>query len=244
MIEFKNISKSYVARKKAVDDLDLTVNDGEIFGFLGPNGAGKTTTIKMMTGILKPTKGSILISGKDIEREAIEAKMKFGYIPDSPDMFLRLKGIEYLNFIANIYEISLEERKEKIEQLSEKFEMTEHLTERISDYSHGMRQKIFIIGVLLHDPQNWIMDEPMTGLDPKSSHLLKELMREHADKGNTVFFSTHILEVAEKICDRIGIIHNGKLIAVGTVEEIKNQFSKDDSLENIFLEITENEENN
>ena len=244
MIEFKNISKSYVARKKAVDDLDLTVNDGEIFGFLGPNGAGKTTTIKMMTGILKPTKGSILISGKDIEREAIEAKMKFGYIPDSPDMFLRLKGIEYLNFIANIYEISLEERKEKIEQLSEKFEMTEHLTERISDYSHGMRQKIFIIGVLLHDPQNWIMDEPMTGLDPKSSHLLKELMREHADKGNTVFFSTHVLEVAEKICDRIGIIHNGKLIAVGTVEEIKNQFSKDDSLENIFLEITENEENN
>ena len=244
MIEFKNISKSYVAGKKAVDDLDLTVNDGEIFGFLGPNGAGKTTTIKMMTGILKPTKGSILISGKDIEREAIEAKMKFGYIPDSPDMFLRLKGIEYLNFIANIYEISLEERKEKIEQLSEKFEMTEHLTERISDYSHGMRQKIFIIGVLLHDPQNWIMDEPMTGLDPKSSHLLKELMREHADKGNTVFFSTHVLEVAEKICDRIGIIHNGKLIVVGTVEEIKNKFSKDDSLENIFLEITENEENN
>lgn len=244
MIEFRNVSKSYVVGKNAVEDLNLAVNDGEIFGFLGPNGAGKTTTIKMMTGILKPTTGRILISGKDIENDDIEAKKSFGYIPDTPDMFLRLKGIEYLNFIANIYEVSLEERKARIEQLAEKFEMKEHLTSKISEYSHGMKQKIFIIGVLLHNPQNWIMDEPMTGLDPKSSHLLKELMREHADKGNTVFFSTHVLEVAEKICDRIGIIHNGKLIVTGTVEEIKNKFSKDDSLENIFLEITENEENN
>jgi len=214
MIEFKNVTKSYVAGKKAVDDLSLTINDGEIFGFLGPNGAGKTTTIKMITGILKMTKGQIFISGKDIEKEPIAAKKNFGYVPDNPEMFLRLKGIEYLNFIADVYEIPVNDRKEKIEQLAEKFEMAENLIVKISDYSHGMKQKIFIMGALLHEPQNWIMDEPMTGLDPKASHLLKEMMREHANKGNTVFFSTHVLEVAEKICDRIGIIQHGKLIAV------------------------------
>lgn len=244
MIEFKNISKEYIAGKKAVNSLNLTINDGEIFGFLGPNGAGKTTTIKMMTGILKPTTGQILISGKDIEADAVEAKKNFGYVPDSPDMFLRLRGVEYLNFVADIYEVSLEDRKSRIEKLAQTFEMTENLSNKISDYSHGMRQKIFIMGVLLHDPQNWIMDEPMTGLDPRASHILKELMKEHASKGNAVFFSTHVLEVAEKLCDRIGIIHNGKLIAVGTVDEIKNKFSKDESLENIFLEITENEKDN
>lgn len=230
--------------KKAVDDLNLTINDGEIFGFLGPNGAGKTTTIKMMTGILKPTNGQILISGNDIEKDAIEAKMHFGYVPDNPEMFLRLKGIEYLNFIADIYEVDTKMREERVQYLSEKFEMSDSLSMKISDYSHGMKQKIFIMGVLLHEPQNWIMDEPMTGLDPKASHLLKEMMREHAQKGNTVFFSTHVLEVAEKICDRIGIINQGKLIMVGKVEEIKLKFSKDTSLENIFLEITENEKDN
>lgn len=244
MIEFKNIYKSYIVGKNAVDNLNLKINDGEIFGFLGPNGAGKTTTIKMMTGILKPTSGQILISGKDIEKEAIEAKKSFGYVPDNPEMFLRLKGIEYLNFIADVYDVKEDERKELIEMLVQKFDMSESLSIKISDYSHGMKQKIFIIGALLHKPQNWIMDEPMTGLDPKASHILKELMREHADKGNTVFFSTHVIEVAEKICDRIGIINKGNLISVGTVEEIKNKFSKDESLENIFLEITENEENN
>lgn len=244
MIELKDVSKSYIAGKYAVDDLNLTIKSGEIFGFLGPNGAGKTTTIKMITGILKPTKGQILISGKDIQKDSIDAKKKFGYVPDSPEMFLRLKGIEYLNFIADVYEISSTERKNKIELLANKFDMIDSLTAKIANYSHGMKQKIFIMGVLLHEPQNWIMDEPMTGLDPKASHLLKELMREHAQKGNTVFFSTHVLEVAEKICDRIGIINNGKIIAVGTVEEIKNKFQKEESLENIFLEITENEENN
>lgn len=214
MIELKNVYKSYVMGKNAVENINLTVNDGEIFGFLGPNGAGKTTTIKMITGILKPTSGKILISGKDIENESIQAKKNFGYIPDNPNMFLKLKGIEYLNFIADVYDLLPAYRKQKIEQLSEKFEMINNLSSKISDYSHGMRQKIFIMGVLLHEPQNWIMDEPMTGLDPKGSYLLKELMREHANKGNAVFFSTHILEVAEKICDKIGIINNGKLVAV------------------------------
>ena len=206
MIELKNVFKSYVTGKNAVENLNLTINDGEIFGFLGPNGAGKTTTIKMITGILRPTNGQILISKKDIDDESIEAKKMFGYVPDNPEMFLKLKGIEYLNFIADIYDVSIEERKERIETLGAKFEMADSLNTKISDYSHGMKQKIFIMGVLLHKPQNWIMDEPMTGLDPKASHLLKELMREHAKEGNCVFFSTHVLEVAEKICDRIGII--------------------------------------
>ena len=243
MIELKKVTKSYVSGKNAVDHLELTVKDGEIFGFLGPNGAGKTTTIKMLTGILKPTEGKILISGKDIEKEAIEAKKNFGYVPDSPEMFLRLRGMEYLNFIADMYDMDSRERKEIVEELAQKFEMQGNLNNKISEYSHGMKQKIFIMGVLMHQPKNWIMDEPMTGLDPKASHLLKELMREHANKGSTVFFSTHVLEVAEKICDRIGIINNGKLITVGTVEEIKKQFCGNESLENIFLEITENEKN-
>lgn len=244
MLEFKDVCKSYVANKNAVDNLNLTIKDGEIFGFLGPNGAGKTTTIKMLTGILKPTKGEILISGKNIEKEPIEAKKNFGYVPDSPDMFLKLTGHEYLNFMADVYEITAEKRKAKINELSDKFEMSKNLSDKISSYSHGMRQKIILMGVLIHEPQNWIMDEPMTGLDPKASYLLKEMMKEHAKKGNTIFFSTHVLEVAEKICDRIGIINNGKLIAVGTVDEIKKKFNEDSSLENIFLEITEDEKNN
>lgn len=244
MIEFKNISKSYVEGKNAVDSLNLVVNDGEIFGFLGPNGAGKTTTIKMLTGIIEPTEGDIIISGKSIKSDALEAKKTFGYVPDSPDMFLNLTGYEYLNFLANVYEIPDEVRKERIKYYSEQFEIADNLEQRISSYSHGMRQKIVLIGVLIHEPQNWILDEPMTGLDPKAAHTLKEMMREHCEKGNTVFFSTHVLEVAEKICDRIGIINNGKLIACGTVTEIKEKFSSDESLENIFLEITENEENN
>lgn len=244
MLEFKNVCKSYSEGKNAVDNLNLTINAGEIFGFLGPNGAGKTTTIKMLVGILKPTSGEILINGKSIEKDSIEAKKMFGYVPDNPDMFLKFTGIEYLNFIADVYEIPSDKRKSRIEILSEKFEMKNNLSEKISSYSHGMRQKIILMGVLLHEPNNWIMDEPMTGLDPKASHLLKEMMKEHAKKGNAVFFSTHVLEVAEKVCDRIGIINNGKLIALGTVDEIKRKFNDDESLENIFLEITENEENN
>lgn len=241
MIEFKNVSKSYVSNKFAVEDLNLKINDGEIFGFLGPNGAGKTTTIKMLTGILKPTNGEIFINDVNIETSPIEAKKNFGYVPDSPDIFLNLTGNEYLNFMADMYEIS--DRKNKIMELAQKFEMANNLGERISSYSHGMRQKIILIGALLSEPKNWILDEPMTGLDPKASHLLKEMMREHANKNNTVFFSTHVLEVAEKICDRVGIISDGKLVALGTISEIKDKFNEG-TLENIFLEITENEQNN
>lgn len=239
MIEIKNVNKSYVKGKKSIDNLNLEVKNGEIFGFLGPNGAGKTTTIKMITGILEIDEGDILIDGTSISKEPVEAKLKFGFVPDNPDMFLKLKGIEYLNFLSDIYKIPKEERKEKIESLSKKFEIYENLNDRIQSYSHGMRQKINVIGTLLHNPKNWILDEPMTGLDPKSSHDLKEMMKEYAKAGNTVFFSTHVLEVAEKLCDRIGIINKGKLIFVGTYEEMKKQFKEDASLEDLFLEITE-----
>lgn len=241
MIEFKDVSKSYIKDKKSVDSLNFSVQDGEIFGFLGPNGAGKTTTIKMLTGILDiDVGGDILIDGKSIKSNPLEAKKQFGYIPDSPDMFLKLKGIEYLNFIADIYEISKEDRKERIENLAKKFKIYDDLDSRMESYSHGMRQKLMIISVLLHNPKNWILDEPMTGLDPKSAFDLKEMMKVHAKNGNTVFFSTHVLEVAEKLCDRIGIINKGKLLFVGTFEEMKSKLKENASLEDLFLEITEN----
>ena len=242
MIKIENVSKSYVKGKKSIDNLNLEIKDGEIFGFLGPNGAGKTTTIKMITGILNIDEGDIFIDGKSITKEPIDAKKEFGFVPDSPDMFLKLKGIEYLNFLADIYGIPNEKRKERIEELTKKFEIYDNLTSEIQSYSHGMRQKIVICGALLNNPRNWILDEPMTGLDPKSSHDLKEMMRKHIKDGNTVFFSTHVLEVAEKLCDRVGIINKGKLVFVGTYEEMKNKFKENKSLEDLFLEITENEE--
>lgn len=239
MIEVKNVSKSYVKNKKSVDSLNLQIKDGEIFGFLGPNGAGKTTTIKMITGILSIDEGDIIIDGNSIVNNPVEAKKVFGFVPDNPDMFLKLKGIEYLNFLADIYQISEEDRKNKIENLSKKFEIYESLNQRIESYSHGMRQKVVLIGALLHEPKNLILDEPMTGLDPKSSHDLKQILKEHTKKGNSVFFSTHVLEVAEKLCDRIGIINKGKLIFVGTYEEMKQKFKENASLEELFLEITD-----
>lgn len=241
MIEIKNVSKSYVKEKKSVDGLNLEIKNGEIFGFLGPNGAGKTTTIKMITGILNIDDGDILIDGKSIKTDAIEAKKQFGFVPDNPDIFLRLKGIEYLNFVADIYNVPEDIRKERIETLAKQFEIYDDLNSVMQGYSHGMRQKLIIISVLLHNPKNWILDEPMTGLDPKASFKLKELMREHSRAGNTVFFSTHVLEVAEKLCDRVGIINKGKLIFVGTYEELKEKFSENSTLEELFLEITENE---
>ena len=241
MIEIKNVSKSYVKGKKILDNLNLEIKNGEIFGFLGPNGAGKTTTIKIITGILDSDEGDVLIDGKSITDSPVEAKKSFGFVPDNPDMFLKLKGIEYLNFMADVYEISTKKRKEKIEELTKKFEIYKELNNPIQSYSHGMRQKIVICGALLSEPNNWILDEPMTGLDPKSSYDLKEMMREHAKSGKTVFFSTHILEVAEKLCDRVGIINKGKLVFVGTLEEMKEKFKENGSLEELFLEITENE---
>ena len=212
MIKLENVSKSYVKGVKSVDSLNLEIKDGEIFGFLGPNGAGKTTTIKMITGILNTDEGKILIDDKDIKNEGISAKKDIGFVPDTPDIFLKLKGIEYLNFMGDIYEVPKDIRTKRIEELTKKFEIYNNLNEEMQGYSHGMRQKIIICGALLSNPKNWILDEPMTGLDPKAAFDLKEMMRQHAKKGNCIFFSTHVLEVAEKLCDRVGIINKGKLI--------------------------------
>ena len=238
MIEIKHVTKTF-GTKKAVDDLDLTIPSGEIIGFIGPNGAGKTTTIKMMTGVLNPDEGDILINGKSIQKEPLEAKRQFGLVPDSPDMFLRLKGIEYLNFMGDIYEVDTQVRQQRIEALAETFEMKEALNDKILSYSHGMRQKIIIMGVLINEPEVWILDEPMTGLDPQSSFRLKQMMKEHAAKGKTVFFSTHVLEVAEKLCDKIAIIAHGKMIYFGTLEDLRAQHGENQSLEELFLEVTE-----
>ncbi|PFW59286.1 ABC transporter [Bacillus cereus] len=241
MIEITNVSKSYNGSTYAVKDLSLSVPSGEIFGFLGPNGAGKSTTIKMITGIHGVDKGTITINGKDIMKEPMEAKKTFGYVPDSPDVFLRLKGIEYLNFMADMYEVPKEARQERIESLAKKFDLYNALSDQIQSYSHGMRQKIVIIGVLVHEPDVWILDEPLTGLDPKSAYILKEMMREHADKGKIVFFSTHVLEVAEKICDRVAIINKGNLQFKGNLDEMRDHFKSNESLEKMFLEMTGNE---
>ena len=238
MLSIQNVSKTYSKGKvKAVDNISLSVKKGEIFGFLGPNGAGKTTTIKMITGILPIDNGKISISGFDIEKEPIKAKMNMGFVPDTHDIYERLKGIEYLNFIADVYEVPSDIRKERIDKYLDMFEMKKAAGQPIKSYSHGMKQKIIVTGALLHQPPLWIMDEPLTGLDPKSSHLLKEEMNSHCTNGNTVFFSTHVLEVAEKICHRIGIINKGKIIAVGTIDELRQ--SQDASLESIFLSLTE-----
>lgn len=239
MITLNNVSKSYDNKVKAVDNASLTINDGEIFGFLGPNGAGKTTTIKMLTGILLPDSGEITINGLDIAKNPLEAKRQFGFVPDDPNVFLRLKGIEYLKFMADIYGIDSATRGERIEYLAKTLEMDTALNDKIQSYSHGMRQKMVIMGALLHNPSVWILDEPMTGLDPKSSFALKEMMKEHTTKGNTVFFSTHVLEVAEKLCDRIAIINKGKILFCGTIEELRNHRTENQSLEEMFLEMVD-----
>lgn len=241
MIEISSVTKTYNGTTKAVDSLNLDIRNGEIFGFLGPNGAGKTTTIKMITGITELDQGEINLNGISIVKDPLKAKKQFGFVPDSPDMFLRLKGIEYLNFMGDMYEVPKDLRKERIEVLSKRFDMSDALNDKIQTYSHGMRQKIVIMGAIMHDPSIWILDEPLTGLDPKSAHILKEMMREHADNGNTVFFSTHVLEVAEKLCDRVAIINKGKILFCGTLEEIKEHMKENSSLENMFLEMTENE---
>ena len=241
MIEMKNVSKSYIRGQKVIDNINLEIKNGEILGFIGPNGAGKTTIIKMMTGILDIDEGDILIDGKSIKKQPYEAKKEIGLIPDSPDMFLNLKGIQYLNFMADIYRVSEEDRKKIIKDLSKTFEIEDALNEKIESYSHGMRQKIVIIGTLLHSPKNWILDEPITGLDPKAIYDLKIMMREYAKKGNVVFFSTHILEVAENLCDRVVIINKGKIIFIGKIEELKQKMKENNSLEELFMEIISND---
>jgi ABC-2 type transport system ATP-binding protein len=240
VIELTHVSKSYNKGKvKAVDDLSLTVRSGEIFGFLGPNGAGKTTTIKMIVGLLKPDMGTITINDLDTQRESLRCKAMTTYVPDYPAVYERLSGLEYLNFIGDVYGVPKKERLERIEKWLDIFELKQAVSSPIQSYSHGMKQKIVLTAALLPAPQVMVLDEPMVGLDPRAAHQLKELMREHCDQGKTLFFSTHIMEVAEKLCDRIGIINKGKLIASGTMDELKTIDHSDESLENIFLELTE-----
>lgn len=237
MIKLKQVSKSYSGKVKAVDQIDLSVTRGEIFGFLGPNGAGKTTTIKMITGILTPDSGTVEVNGHNIVTEPLEAKRSFGFVPDDPNVFPRLKGIEYLHFMADLYQVPADQGKEQIKRLATRFALTDALTDRIQSYSHGMRQKLMIISALLHNPDVWILDEPMTGLDPRSSYMLKEMMREHANAGKTVFFSTHVLDVAEKICDRVAVIDRGKILFCGSIAEMRHHFQSNASLESMFLEL-------
>jgi len=237
MIEINGITKVYSKKVKAVDNLTLQVPDGKIIGFIGPNGAGKTTTIKMMCGILPPDEGSIVLNGYDISQQPLEAKKQFGFVADNADIFLRLKGIEYLNLMADIYEVDNETRTERIQTYAKQFEMSDALNDKILSYSHGMRQKIVIMGAILHQPSIWILDEPLTGLDPQSSFELKQMMRKHASDNKTVFFSTHVLEVAETLCDYVVIINFGKILYEGTLEQLKQQYESK-NLEEIFLEVT------
>ena len=239
MLELKNVTKAYnKGSVKAVDSLSMTVNDGEIFGFLGPNGAGKTTSIRMLTGILQPDEGELLLDGISIKERPIAAKRTFAFVPDNPETFSRLKAIEYLDFISDVYKIPQEEKMTRIKTYCEKFGMMENLDSRIASFSHGMKQKIFLIASLITDPKNWILDEPMVGLDPEAAFTIKEIMRERAAAGKTIFFSTHVMEVAEKLCDRIGIIKKGKLVFVGTMAELQAQHGEPgQSLEDIFLKL-------
>ena len=236
MIGLKNIDKWY-GDFKAVIDLSLEVEAGELFGFLGPNGAGKTPSIKMITGLLPPDRGQVKINGYDIEKESIKAKRQFGYLPEEINLFENLTGRQYLNFVGDMYEVEGKQRQQRILDMAETFKMAEKLENPISSYSQGMKRKVALMGTLLPEPRVWILDEPLSGLDPKSSFTIKQMMREHVQQGNTVFFSTHVMEVAENLCDRVGIISDGQLIAVDKVSELK----KEESLENVFLELTENE---
>ncbi len=237
MLEISHVSMAYAnGAIKAVDDLSFELRPGEIFGFLGANGAGKTTTIKMVTGILPVKSGSIKVCGHDITSDSVEAKRSFGFVPDSPIIFDKYTGREYIDFLGDIYGVSAEDRRTRSAALLKRFSLEDAFDKRISGYSHGMKQKIAIIGALIHDPSLWILDEPMMGLDPPSAFALKELMREHRDAGKTVFFSTHILDVAEKICDRVAIISKGKLILCGNIDEIKAA-QGDESLEEIFMQV-------
>lgn len=237
MIKLENLTKVYGKDHKAVDNLNLTIQPGQIVGFIGPNGAGKTTTIKMMTGILAPTAGTVTINGHDIKADAIAAKSLFGFVSDNPNTFLKLKGIEYLNFMADMYEVDESTRKERIEHYTRLLKIDHVLNKKIASYSHGMRQKIMVVGTLLHDPYLLILDEPLTGLDPQSAFTLKELMKERAAAGKIVFFSTHVLEVAEKLCHEIAIVNHGKIVYNGTLEALKAEH-QNLSLEEIFLEVT------
>ena len=232
MLKIEHLTKVY-GGKKAVDDLSLLIQPGEIYGFIGHNGAGKTTTLKSVVGILQFDEGEITIDGISIREQPLACKKKFAYIPDNPDLYDFMTGIKYLNFIADVFGVDENIRQERIRKYAELFELTNDLGQPIAAYSHGMKQKLAIIAAWMHDPKLIIMDEPFVGLDPKASHLLKGMMREVCDNGGAIFFSTHVLEVAEKLCDKVAIIKGGKLIRSGTMEEVKG----DDSLEEVFLEL-------
>ena len=242
MIEIQNVTKTYSKnKKKAVENLTLNVQGGELFGFIGPNGAGKTTTIKMMTGVLKPDEGSITMAGHRLDTDRLEAQQLIGFVPDGNDLYDRLSGMEYLNFMADIYKVSASRRKAHIEKYLHIFELEDAINSQVRTYSKGMKQKLVVIGALIHNPPIWILDEPLSGLDPRAAHLLKEEMIRHCNEGNTVFFSTHVLEVAEKLCTRIGVIAHGSLRAQGTLEELRSG-EKGASLEELFLQLTEKDD--
>ena len=232
MLNIEHLTKTY-GEKKAVDDLNLHIRPGEIYGFIGHNGAGKTTTLKSVAGILQFDAGEIYIGGDSVREKPLECKRKIAYIPDNPDLYESMSGIKYLNFIADIFGVDAALRRERIRRYADAFELTGDLAQPIAAYSHGMKQKLAIIAAWLHEPQLILMDEPFVGLDPKAAHLLKGMMREICDRGGAIFFSTHVLEVAEKLCDKVAIIKGGKLIRSGTMEEVKG----DDSLEEVFLEL-------
>lgn len=232
MLKIENLTKVY-GDKKAVDDLSLHIAPGEIYGFIGHNGAGKTTTLKSVAGILQFDAGEIYINGRSVKEQPLECKKEIAYIPDNPDLYDFMSGIKYLNFIADIFGVSAEDRAARIKKYADTFELTDSLAEPIAAYSHGMKQKLAIIAAWLHTPRLIIMDEPFVGLDPKAAHILKEMMREECDNGGAIFFSTHVLEVAEKLCDKVAIIKAGRLIRSGTMEEVKG----DESLEQVFLEL-------
>ena len=232
MLRIEHLTKTY-GGKRAVDDLSLHILPGEIYGFIGHNGAGKTTTIKAACGILQYDSGEIYVDGISIKENPLECKLKLAYIPDNPDLYEFMKGIQFLNFVADIFGVSASDRQSRIRRYADAFELTADLAQPVSAYSHGMKQKLAIISALIHEPKLIIMDEPFVGLDPKASHLLKEIMREICDGGGAIFFSTHVLEVAEKLCDKVAIIKGGRLIKSGTMEEVKG----DTSLETVFLEL-------
>ncbi len=238
MIELAGITKTYAKSKvKAVDDLSFTVKNGEIFGFLGPNGAGKTTTIKMLTGVLRPDSGSVRIDSLNMATDPMAAKNRFGYVSDNPEIFSRLRAMEFLNFVGDVYGVESETRRARIDEYTTHFGIKDVLNGKIGSFSHGMKQKLIITASLLHDPANWVLDEPMVGLDPKAAFQLKEVMRDRVKAGKTVFFSTHVMEVAEKLCDRLSIVNKGKIVFTGTLSELKALQGTDSSLESLFLEL-------
>lgn len=239
MIEVKNFSKVYGNGKKAVDDISFEVRDGEIFGFLGPNGAGKSTTIKAIVGINKATSGEILINNIKIADEPIKYKKQFSFVPDNPELFESYSGNEYINFLADIYGLDENTRKERLDYYLGFFDIKDAMNEQIETYSHGMAQRLALIGALINDPEVIILDEPMVGLDAKSAYNLKEILRARAKSGKSVFFSTHVMSVAQELCDRIAIINKGKIIADGTFDEIKNSTNHKENLEAVFLELTD-----